>query len=173
MITEDIKQSLSAALALLPDRMDSVQARMMLLAIGLQESRLTHRYQISPGATGGKGPARGLLQFEQGGGVQGVMRHAATKEHAEQICAARGVEWNQLTIWRALEHDDVLAFAFGRLLLWSDPKPLPPLADVWAAWDLYLRTWRPGKPHRSTWAAFHKEARNSVERRAAERLGER
>ncbi len=26
------------------------------------------------------------------------------------------------------------------------------------AWNLYMRTWRPGKPHRSTWPALYAEA---------------
>ncbi|MCY1303002.1 hypothetical protein D9M70_526890 [compost metagenome] len=53
-------------------------------------------------------------------------------------------------IWRALEHDDVLAAGFARLLLWSDPKPLPLAGDEQGAFDLYLRTWRPGAYHRGT-----------------------
>ena len=56
----------------------------MLLAIGLQESRLTHRRQIG-------GPARGLWQFERGGGVAGVLRHAASRDHALSVCDARRV----------------------------------------------------------------------------------
>ena len=46
----------------------------------------------------------------------------------------------------ALEHDDVLAAAFGRLLLWTDPRAPPAVGDESGAWALYLRCWRPGKP---------------------------
>jgi hypothetical protein len=56
-------------------------------------------------------------------------------------------------VWAALERDDVLAFAFGRLLLWTDPKPLPGEHDAASGWDLYVRTWRPGKPHPERWPA--------------------
>ena len=53
-------------------------------------------------------------------------------------------------VYNALEHDDVLAMGFGRLLLWTDPKALPGLNDVDGAWQLYLRTWRPGAYTRGT-----------------------
>lgn len=128
----------------------------MLLAIGLQESRLTHRRQIG-------GPARGLLQFELGGGVRGVLRHRSSREHAQAVCRARDVIATESAVYAALEHDDVLAMAFGRLLLWTDPKALPALGDEQAAWDLYLRTWRPGKPHRHTWDALYAKALEAVE----------
>lgn len=39
-------QAITPALALLPARMSSQAAEIMLLAIGLQESYLTHRRQI-------------------------------------------------------------------------------------------------------------------------------
>lgn len=51
------------ALLLLPAKMTSPQAELMLLAIGLQESELKHRRQH------GNGPARSLWQAEQGGGM--------------------------------------------------------------------------------------------------------
>ncbi|MNL86831.1 hypothetical protein D3C87_2157110 [compost metagenome] len=49
----------------------------------------------------------------------------------------------------------MLAAGVARLLLWTDPKTLPSIGDVDAAWALYLRTWRPGKPHPQTWPALH------------------
>src|SRR5690606_35531315 len=64
-----VEQAIWPAYALLPSRMDSDRATVMLLAIGLQESRFEHRRQI-------KGPARGFWQFERGGGVRGVMTHS-------------------------------------------------------------------------------------------------
>ena len=51
---------LTPALRLLPASWDSKEARVMLLAIGLQESRFTHRFQVVQGKPGAKGPARGL-----------------------------------------------------------------------------------------------------------------
>ena len=142
-------------LALLPSRMDSERARLMLLAIGLQESRFEHRRQIG-------GPARGFWQFERAGGVQGVLRHPATAKLAAAVCAEQGVEPTATAVYNRLEHDDLLACAFARLLLWSDPQPLPAPGYASASWQYYLRTWRPGKPHRHTWDALYARAHDAV-----------
>lgn len=146
---------LDGALSLLPERMDTPEARVMLLAIGLQESRFLHRRQIG-------GPARGFWQFEQGGGVRGVLRHEKTREFAASVCRSRGVITTEADVYEALDDDDVLACCFARLLLWSDPKPLPAIGETDAAWDLYLRTWRPGKPHRHTWGGLYLAAMGEV-----------
>lgn len=133
--------------------LDTPAARAMLWAIGRQESRFIHRRQIG-------GPARGFWQFERGGGVRGVLTHRASADMARKLCAACGVEPTSFAVYPALEHDDVLAAGFARLLLYTDPKPLPPVEprNENAAWDYYIRNWRPGKPHRHTWGAFWKEA---------------
>lgn len=147
--------AIAPALALLPARMTSPAAEVMLLAIGLQESGLIHRRQIG-------GPARGLFQFEQGGGVRGVLLHSLSRQHALAVCEARGVAPSAAAVYAALEHDDILAAAFARLLLWSDPAPLPEVGEVGASWDLYLRTWRPGKPHRHSWDRIYARAMEEV-----------
>jgi hypothetical protein len=61
-------------------------------------------------------------------------------------------------IWNAIENDDVLAAGLARLLLYTDPQRLPALGDREGAWQLYLRTWRPGKPHRRTWNGYYQRA---------------
>lgn len=139
------------ALALLPAKMDTPAARVMLLAIGLQESRFIHRRQIN-------GPARGFWQFERGGGVVGVLTHSASAALARQVCEARGAAPSSPAVYAQLESDDVLAAAFARLLLWSDPRALPAVGATDAAWALYLRTWRPGKPHPQTWPDLYRQA---------------
>lgn len=144
------------ALALLPPAMNTPQARVLLLAIGLQESRFQHRRQIG-------GPARGFWQFEHNGGVRGVLMHPASREDALRICAARHVAPVSATIYAALETDDILAAAFARLLLWTDPLRLPDAGDADGAWALYLRTWRPGKPHPQTWSALYAQALSAME----------
>lgn len=123
----------------------------MLLAIGLQESRFLHRKQI-------KGPARGFWQFERGGGVVGVLNHASTAHHANLICQARGVEPMSTDVYMALEKDDVLAAAFARLLLWTDPYPIPKIGDAESSYDCYVRIWRPGKPKPDSWPMFYRDA---------------
>lgn len=151
MLSDITKAGINPALALLPSKMDTPAARIMLLAIGLQESRFEHRRQIG-------GPARGFWQFEQGGGVRGVLTHAASRDFANALCAARGVEPVTAAVYPALETDDVLAAAFARLLLWTDAARLPAAGDSQGAWNLYARTWRPGKPHPQTWPALYAQA---------------
>lgn len=124
----------------------SIEAENMLLAIAIQESGLDHRYQITSG--GHLGPARSWWQFEPSG-VRGVLQHERTMWRARKACERFRVEYAVLPIWRAIEGHDGLAVAFARLLLWSDPAPLPTEED--AAWDYYKRNWRPGKPHRERW----------------------
>lgn len=157
MLPLDVAENaIDEAMAILPAQMDSPRARVMLRVSGLQESRFTHRAQVIDG--GGKGPARGFWQFERGGGVKGVLTHPSTSRHAQSICLARGVPADPRSVWLALETDDVLAAAFARLLLWSDPKSLPELGDVDGAWECYLRNWRPGKPHLKTWEGLYRQA---------------
>lgn len=160
-LDEVLARIVGPALACLPISMDSPKARLMLLAIGLQESRFLHRYQVLNDPTL-KGPARGFWQFEQGGGVKGVMTHAQTTGHAHRICAERDVPFQRQSVWIRLETDDILAAVFARLLLYSDPRALPEPHDAEGAWKLYERTWRPGKPHPETWGRFHLKARQEL-----------
>jgi hypothetical protein len=154
MIEQISAEAIAPALGLLPAKMASPAAEVLLLAIGLQESRLTHRRQIN-------GAARGLWQFERSG-IRGVLKHKASRPYALALCKAREVEASVDAVYAALEHDDVLAAGIARLLLWTDPEPLPALGEFGAAWDYYLRTWRPGKPHRHTWDALYGHAMDAV-----------
>lgn len=147
MLRDIDESAVGPGLKLLPVGMDTPQARIMLLAIGLQESGLTQRVQM------GDGPARGLWQFERGGGVRGVLEHPDTINLAAWACRARKVAPTAQAVWAALETDDVLAAAFARLLMWTDPHKMP--NDAAGGWSLYLRTWRPGKPRPDTWPAFY------------------
>ena len=139
-----IEYAVNPAMALLPPKMTSDKATVMLLAIGLQESRLTHRKQIG-------GPAKSFLQFEFGGGVKGVMTHSASSSSTQSLCQSLAVPFDRPAIFQAMEFNDVLAFGLGRLLLYTDPKALPEIGGAQAAWELYQRVWRPGRPHRQTW----------------------
>lgn len=167
------KTGISPAMALLPIGLDSAKARVMLLAIGLQESRFEHRRQLVGNPPQPTGPAKSFWQGEQGGGmVHGVRLHADSCKPAATLYAARGVPQNDAAIWNAIEHDDVLAAGLARLLLWTDPLPLPAVNDEAAAWQLYLRTWRPGAWERGNsqqradlrakWARNHAQARAAV-----------
>lgn len=165
MIREIRAQAIAPALALLPARMTSPEAEVMLLAIGLQESGFAHRDQLeSNGHDLVDGPAMGLWQFERGGAVAGVLQHEQAGRLARDVLKACGlpVSATPLAVWHALEHDDVLAAAMARLLLWTDPRPLPAMDEEERAWVYYLRTWRPGKPHRHRWGACYAAALREI-----------
>ena len=154
------------ALLLLPAKMTSPQAELMLLAIGLHESELKHRRQH------GNGPARSLWQGEQGGGmVAGLLgfHNQDVQDLARGLCAVRGVPAQPRAVWEAIEHDDVLAAGLARLLLFTDPAKLPDLGDEEGAWQLYLRTWRPGAFSRGT-AAKRAELRQKWAKNYAQAL---
>lgn len=150
-ILNSVVAAVRQALALLPSEMTSDRALLMVYAIGLQESRFEHRFQVVQGKPGAKGPARGFWQFERGGGCKGVVEHSASRFWMSKVCTLRGVPLDAAALWGAIEKDDVLAAAAARLLLFTDPKSLPAIGDRAAAWALYTRVWRPGKPHPSTW----------------------
>lgn len=154
-----VSQAVETAFGLLPRQMDTVAARVLMYAIGLQESRFIHRFQVVAFRPGVRGPARGFWQFEAGGGVKGVMNHPTSRYWANYICGLRDVVFDQVKIHKALEKDDVLAAAFARLLIFTDAKRLPGVNEVDAAWALYAeRCWRPGKPHPESWAGNHRLA---------------
>jgi hypothetical protein len=148
------EQAIAPAMLLIPMAMDSPRARVQMLAIGLQETGLRYRTQHM------QGPARGLWQFERGGGVKGVLEHPSTCAIALRACEARTVVPDAQSVWEALETDDVLAAVFARLLMWSDAHKLPD--DAQGGWLAYLRTWRPGRPHPGTWQAFYARSEDWV-----------
>ncbi|TMN24515.1 hypothetical protein [Pseudoxanthomonas sp. X-1] len=168
------RDAITPALHLLPARLDTLQARVELLAICGQEADFRHRWQVvNPARPEVRGAARGLWQFERGGGVKGVLGHVQTALAANALCRARGVDPEASAVHAALERDDILAAGFARLLLWSDPAPLPAVGDVNGGWQLYLRTWRPGAYTdgtpaqrvrlRGKWAGYYATAREALE----------
>lgn len=177
MTMEAGRAAIDAALAMLPPQMDTPAARVMLVAIGLQESRMLHRRQLVGSPPRPTGPAVSFWQFEQGGGCAGVLRHKASRYWMHDVCRRLGVQPTPAALWASMERDDVLAAAAARLLLFTDPKRLPELTDMLGAWDLYLRVWRPGAWDRGTadqrsqlrakWLRNHAAACREVEQREA------
>lgn len=134
--------AIEPALSLLPRKMDSKEARHMLVAIAVQESGLRHRRQV-------KGPARGWWQFEVNG-VIGVVAHHATSRYAAEACNDLGYEdASPRELYEAMEHNDVLAAVFARLNLYWLPQALPDSAQE--GWLQYKTAWNPGKPHPERW----------------------
>lgn len=135
---------LAEALLLLPAKMTKPAAEVQLLATHLQEAPNGEQCQL-PARPGKCGPARGIFQFERDGGVAGVLQHPQSRPHVLAVCRELGVPATVQGIYDALPSThDVLDCALARLLLWTDPAPLPEVGDVEGAWRCYLRTWRPG-----------------------------
>lgn len=128
---------------LLPGKFDSQLARVQVLAIALQESGLRTRRQDG-------GPARSLWQFEQGGGIRGVLEHPSSRQYARAVCGLQAVAPVTSDVFAAFLSDDLLACAFARLLLWTDAAPLPALGNDQVAFEYYRRNWRPGAFDRGT-----------------------
>lgn len=161
MIPNHVTAAVDQALGLLPNKMDTPQARVMMFAIGLQESEdFQHRRQIvmRDGRLQPVGPAKGYWQFERRGGCHGVVSHFASRYWMADVCKARGCEFTSAALWDAIERDDVLAAAAARLLLFTDQARLPDLGDEKGAWQTYTRVWRPGKPHPTEWPPRYAKA---------------
>lgn len=141
-------------LILLPPRFRTAEAVVLLLSIGQQESRFVHTSQLRGG------PARGYYQFERGGGYAGVIHHRASKPYAKDLLDDFSL--SEQDGFGFLATNPYLATAFARLLLYTDPKPLPDLGDTEGAWQYYVRTWRPGKPKPETWSDYYKLSLTAV-----------
>lgn len=132
-----LRTDIAAGLALLPAKMDSLEASVLLYATSRQENPQRLSQQVG-------GPAVGDYQFEKGGGVKGVMTHHAVTDLTRAVCNARKVAFAAGPITQALKTDAILAAALARLLYYTDPKAMPDVGDEAGTWALYLRTWRPG-----------------------------
>jgi hypothetical protein len=125
------------------------EAEVMVMAIAGQESDWDARKQYG-------GPARSYWQFEEGGGVYGVLTHAASAGPIREICRAIDIDTVDTgTIYEAMAWSSFLGCSMARLLLYTDPAALPAVNDVSGSWDYYLRNWRPGAPHPETWPGVH------------------
>lgn len=150
-----LAEAINPALDLLPAKMRTDEARCLLLAVGRQESGFRAREQDG-------GPARGLWQFERNG-VLGVMHNTASAEYLHRLIQDCDVRYGSTPIMDALETDDILAAGIARLLLWTDPWPLPRIGDEEAAWELYaVHLWRPGKPDRQRWHDSYTQAKETM-----------
>jgi hypothetical protein len=159
-VTADLRQFRTAvvepALARL-ERLDGPTVRpeavRLLLAIARQEGGPTlARRQV-------RGPARGVWQFERIG-VQGVRTHPRTAALAGALIHSYGYKDEVAIVQAALEFSDGLAAGLARLLLWSDPGPLPVTQD--GGWEAYCRGWRPGKPHPAAWSGCWQAAEEAM-----------
>jgi hypothetical protein len=136
---------------------DSPEARVLSMAIAGQESGWTYRVQQ------GDGPGHSFFQFEHGtpasrGGVTGLVMHPVAAPILRQFCSDWEILFDIGEIYKAIVFCDPLAYCCTRLLLWTDPAPLPVLGDQAGAWGQYLSLWRPGKPKPESWPARYAAA---------------
>ncbi|HKC47656.1 MAG TPA: hypothetical protein VKB63_08665 [Gemmatimonadales bacterium] len=124
------------------------KARVLLLAIGQQETAFRRRVQM------GKGPARSFWQIEPGKTAgAGIFQLYPGMEPFRHFAAMRDFPTTRQAVSTILAtpRGDDLAVIISRGLLWIDPAPLPKVGDAKVAWAYYLRTWRPGKPRPGAW----------------------
>lgn len=158
-MTDLMEYIIPAAYRVLPEPMRSDRASAMLITAGLQETKFLRRRQML------KGPARGLWQFEKNG-LFGIFQHPRSRPHLENLAKSLRypslayVEENGLLL---VEHNDILACALARLLLWTDLDKLPSREQPGLGWEIYYRTWHPGRPHYETWTTYFEEAWQRVD----------
>lgn len=147
-----INTIIPGAMSILPVSMDTPQARAMLIAIAMQESKMTYRRQVG-------GPAKGFWQFEISG-VIGVKNHPTTRKYVNEVLESLmyPLAMSNIEIHLALEHNDILACCFARLLLYTLPLHLANQNQVDDGWEQYIIGWRPGKPHRYVWTSNFEQA---------------
>jgi len=136
--------------------MDSPEAKAMMIAIAMQESRWDERRQIG-------GTAHGFFQFEKGtsqtrGGVTGVLMHKAAGPLIKSVLDRLDYDYAPETSYEAIVHNDVLAFTYARCLLWTIPQALPKRGQAHEGWNQYIAAWRPGNPYVLTWEKFFNAA---------------
>lgn len=134
---------------LLAPRWDTHSSHVLLLAIALHESGLKHRHQIN-------GPALGWWQFEPSGGIKQILTTSAPARRALEDFGFNPHNFTE--VCSAVEFNDTISTIFARLLLFSDPFPIPaaPAAQIAdphdpspyakGSFNYYNRTWQPGKP---------------------------
>jgi hypothetical protein len=121
------------------------RAHALVMTIAGQESGWKYRRQL-PIAY-----ARGYWECEVGGAVTGVLANPASAFHIRAVCAALDIQCDAPTCFEAIAWNDTLACCFARLLLYTDPAPLPAVGDVDGGWSYYQRVWRPGAPRPGSW----------------------
>lgn len=155
MLDQIVDFIIPAAEALLPSPMRTIEGRVLLVAIGLQESGFRRRRQAEGG------PARGFWQFEVAG-IHGVLTHPRTELVIAQVLAHLHYDHTRdaREIQPLVEHNDTLAACFARCLLWTSLEALPGReikGGATLSYGIYRTLWRPGKPKASTWGIFYEQ----------------
>lgn len=163
-----LKSDIEAGLALLPDTLRSIDAKVQVYATSIQENptRVPRQLIKKDGNLQPVGPAAGDYQFEKTGGIRGLVNFKSPRlqQMLDHVCAERMWGKNEDTLFGAVQVDPILAAALARLLYFTDAGALPKAGAEQYAWDVYLRTWRPGayerdpKGLRAKWSKSYAEA---------------
>lgn len=132
-----------------------------LIAIAGQESGWHARRQMGVPWHPQEIGARGYWQFERYGAVRELLVGAMHRQ-TSKLCAALDVPTLIDDVFEAIAWHDLLACGMARLLLWSDPAPLPNVDDEQGWWGYYLRLWCPGMPRPKDWPENFQTARRIV-----------
>src|SRR5215813_9980112 len=134
---------------------DVLMARILLLAIGWQETQFRTRFQD------GGGPARSFWQFEFGHSAKGdaagyaFCKSKSAAPFRKMANNLHMVVTDPKVVKAQLgAGNDRLACIMARWLLYQDPHPLPSLVSKTQdkeGWDYYVRNWGPGKPRPKDW----------------------
>jgi hypothetical protein len=149
-----LERAIEPGLALLPGYMVSDASRVALLAIAGVETAWSKRAQI---VSEGPPPAVSYWQFQKNG-LDGVM--TAHGSLLSAACATLDIA--PAEAFAAIRYNDALACVAARLLLWTDPDPMPAIGDATGCWNYYLRGWRPGKPDVTRWTPVYATAVSAV-----------
>lgn len=136
-------------------KFDSPKTRVLLLSIGLQESKFIDRVQL------GGGPAHSFWQ-EEPNGIKAVLNNNITRPYMLAACQKLHVAADWQSIYQAVILNDELGCVVARLLLYADYNPLPEIGDSQGAWKYYLRNWKPGKPRPLDWLPNYKLALEQI-----------
>lgn len=163
-----LKADIEAGLALLPEPLRTIDAKVQLYATSVQENPTRAPRQLikKDGKLQPIGPAAGDYQFEKTGGIRGLVnfKSARLQQMLSEVCKARKVAVNVDALFDAIQVDPVLAAALARLLYFTDAAVLPKAGAEQYAWGVYLRTWRPGAYERdpeglrAKWSRSYAEA---------------
>jgi hypothetical protein len=121
------------------------EREVLLVAIAIQESGLKHRRQI------GGGPARSWWQIEPDTAIDTFQRCLPIRDVWEEFPLG-----DELLV--ELEHSEIRACAIAAGILRLTPGRLPAVGDEDAAWQYYLKAWRPGKPRPGPWHKAYSDA---------------
>lgn len=163
-----LKSDIDSGLAQLPESLRTLDAKVQLYATSIQENPTRAPRQIikKDGKLQAIGPAAGDYQFEKTGGIRGLINFKSDRlqQMLSEVCKARKVAVAVDALFDAIQVDPVLAAALARLLYFTDSGVLPKAGAEQYAWEVYLRTWRPGayerdpKGLRAKWSKSYAEA---------------